>query len=97
MNRKNIITEIAIYAIFLLVALFSFTFDTGAQTIVKDASGNYRQISAPKDSTGGKLTGATFTTKDGTIYPVYESKNGKLFVRRVSKSGTTYNYYLKLN
>lgn len=97
MKRKNILTEIAIYLAFTLISLFSFTFDTKAQ-VKQDAAGNYYAEKTTRiDSTGAKETGKTFTDTKGNQYPVMISKNGKLFVIRVSKSGNKYNYYFKLN
>lgn len=98
-KTTTLLTEISIYIVFLLVALFSFTFDVNSQTIVKDAAGNYQQI---KDTTArkseAKLTGKYYTTLDGEKLPIYESKNGKLFVIRISrKSNKPYNFYLKTN
>lgn len=94
---STILTEIGIYVIFLLLAIFSFTFEAGAQ-VKKDAAGNYyAEKTTRSDSTGAKPTGKTFTTAKGETFPVMISKNGKLFVIRVSKSGNKYNYYLKLN
>ena len=41
------------------------------------------------------LTGDFYKAKDGTMYPVYRSKKGKLYVIRVAKtSGKEYKYYL---
>ena len=86
-----------LYIAFILVALFSFTFETSAQTVKVDAQGNYVAVKATRDSTSAKQTGKTYTDSKGIVYPVYVSKNGKLFVRRISAKGNAYNYYLKLN
>ena len=69
-----------------------------SQNIVKDSQGNYMAVKAPKDSTetSAKPTGQTYTDAKGNIYPVMVSKNGKLFVVRISKTGNKYNQYLKL-
>ncbi len=43
----------------------------------------------------GTPTGYEYQTADGTIYPVYLSKNGKAFIWRTSKkTGKKYRYYL---
>lgn len=37
----------------------------------------------------------TFKDKDGKIYPIYISKNGKCYIYRISKkTGNEYKYYL---
>ncbi len=89
----------------LLIALFAASFAAHAQAqtrvkqanVTQDKNGNYTQISR-KDSTGktsAKLTKQTFTDAKGIIFPVMESKNGKLFVIKTSaKTGKQYNYYL---
>jgi hypothetical protein len=98
MKKKTILTEAAIYLAFTLVALFSFTFDTSAQTVKQDAAGNYVQISAAKDTTTAsyKDTGKTFTNSKGETFPVMISTRGKLFIIRTSKNGNQYRQYLKL-
>lgn len=69
--------------------------DLFGQNVVKDAQGNYKAI-YHTDSAQAVATGAKYEDRDGTTYPVYQSKRGKLFVRKVSKTtGKTYNYYLK--
>lgn len=69
------------------------------QTVVKvDSLGNYTSVS--KSVTSGskaKLTGKSFTDKNGIKYPVYISVNGKLFYRKVAKSGNVYNVYLTIS
>lgn len=69
-----------------------------SQTVKQDATGNYYAVKAAKDTTTTyKATGKTFTTSKGETFPVYESKNGKLFVIRTSKAtGNTYKQYLKV-
>jgi hypothetical protein len=99
MKQKTLKTEISIYLLFILIALFSFTFEAGAQTVTIDKAGNYRQISASNDTTGAKYrdTGKTFTTAKGEKFPVMISSRGKLFVIRTSKTtGNQYRQYLKL-
>jgi hemin uptake protein HemP len=97
-KTKNLFAEIGIYLLFLLIALFSFTFDTRAQTVVKDSTGNYVAVRAVKSDTAiFQETGKTYTDSKGTVYNVMVSKNGKLFVfRQSAKTGSTYRQYLKL-
>lgn len=43
-----------------------------------------------------KPTGRTYTAKDGTKYPVYQGKQGGLFVvRKSAKTGNWYKMYVK--
>lgn len=43
----------------------------------------------------GIPTGYEYQAADGTVYPVYLSKNGKAFIWRTSKkTGKKYRYYL---
>ena len=88
-TRPTILIAIA----FTLVALFS-AFSGNAQNVKQDKNGNYYAVKMAKDSTA-KQTGKTFTDAAGKTYPVMVSKNGKLFVIRISKAGNKYNYYLK--
>lgn len=60
-----------------------------------DATGNYVALSSPKEVSMEK-TNKTFTDSKGIVYPVYKSKNDKLFVIKISKkTGKEYRYYLK--
>ena len=78
----------------LIVTLFC----AGANAqIKKTAEGNYIQQKRTTDSVGGKVTGSTFTTSKGDVYPIYLSVNGKAFVIRTSKNGNKYKQYLKLD
>jgi hypothetical protein len=81
----------------ILCTLFVLSFTSFSQSIKRDASGNYVQI---KDTTRGQkatLTGNTFTTSKGDVYPVFVSVNGKLFIVRTSKNGNQYKQYLKID
>lgn len=66
-----------------------------SQNVKQDKNGNYISI-YQRDTTSAKPTGKTFTDTKGNTYPVYVSKNGKLFVMRTSKAGNNYKQYLKL-
>ena len=61
-----------------------------------DSNGNYVQYVETKlhlDS----ATGKTITLKDGTIFPIYESPRGKLYiVRQSARSGNYYKVYLDI-
>ena len=73
-------------------------YTASAQTYTKDAQGNYTQVKSDttKGKTSAKPTGKTFTDLKGVRYPIFISKNGKLFYIRVAKtSGKPYNVYIK--
>jgi hypothetical protein len=78
----------------LVIALCSLS--ASAQTIVKDARGNYTAVKASKDSakTADIATGKTFTDTKGNIWPVYQTKSGRVYALRTSKNGINYKQYL---
>lgn len=80
----------------ITIILFLLSFSTMAQNVKKDANGNYIAVSTKKAKTEARATGKTYTDSKGNVYPVYESAKGKLFIIRTSKTGNTYNQYLKL-
>jgi hypothetical protein len=96
--KQTIKQPIWLYALFISVAIFSFTFDSHGQTVKVDASGNYVAVKSVKsDSASYKSTGRTYTDTKGNSYPVMISSRGKLFVIRTSKTtGNPYRQYLKL-
>lgn len=69
----------------------------GQKNITIDKNGNYVSASVTKSETTSKATGKFFIDSKGIKYPVYVSSNNKLFYYKVSKSGTTYKTYLKIN
>lgn len=86
------------YTVLTILFLCLFTFKLQAQTKVKtDAQGNYvtATVKGQKSGSKAKETGKYFVDKDGKKYPVMESKNGKLFIVRISKkTGNPYNQYI---
>ena len=67
-----------------------------AQTIVKDANGNYQQVQKAKEEP--IKTGNFYTDSKGIKYPIYKSARGKLFVIKTSKNtGNQYKIYLNSN
>lgn len=88
---KKLILSIAI--------MFALGVTAKAQTVVKDAQGNYHAVK--KDSTSasaGKPTGQTFTDTKGQVYPILISARGKLYYERTAKtSGNIYKVYIKEN
>jgi hypothetical protein len=63
--------------------------------LVKNDNGDYVMQKAVK--TEDSLTGKRVISADGNEYPIYVSKNGKYYIKRVSKSGNEYKQYLKLD
>lgn len=82
--------------IIILAAILSLYFAGNSQTIEKTKEGNYIAVKATKIDEKPTGTGKTFTDTKGNVYPVFISKNGKLFVIRTSKTGSQYKQYLKL-
>lgn len=82
--------------IILTIAIAISALITVAQPkVTKDVNGNYVQVKSVKDSVSATKTGKTFTDLKGNVYPVMQSKKGKLFVVRTAKvSGKTYNQYI---
>lgn len=95
MTRQFNITQWALGIIFTLIALLSFTV-LSAQNVKVDKQGNYYQVKDPANTAQATKTGKTYTDANKKIYPVYKSKNNKLFIIKTSKTGTQYKYYLKL-
>lgn len=97
-TTKTLITEIIVYAAFLLVALFAFTFSSSAQQVKQTSDGNYIAVKTVRtDSVKVIETGHFFVDLNGNKLPVYQSKNGKLYVIRISRNTQKpYKYYLPL-
>lgn len=86
--------------VFLIVALLIRGATAQAQekpNATKDPHGNYVATPKKKGGSQAKDTGRTYTHTDGKVYKVYESINGKLFIKKISKNGNEYNYYLKVD
>ena len=81
-----------IIALLLILSSFQTVY---SQKVSTDSKGNYIAVKATAET--GKATGKTYTDSKGNVYPVYESKNGKLYVIRTSKTGNQYKQYLKVN
>jgi hypothetical protein len=98
-QNKVEVKQSVLIILILFFSLFIASFiDAKGQTVQRDANGNFRQISAPKEAKTetAKNTGKTFTDTKGNVYPVMISKNGKLFYVRTSKSGNDYKVYIKI-
>lgn len=88
--------KLNLIAFFMCIFLMGYVTAINAQSVKQDAAGNYYAVKAIKDSSGSyRDTGKTFTDSKGIEWPLYESKNGKLFIVRVSsRSGNTYRQYI---
>ena len=76
-----------------LILASAITF--GQPKLVRNANGDYimqKVVITNQDS----LTGKKVISTDGNEYPIYISKNGKYYIKRVSKAGNEYKQYLKL-
>jgi uncharacterized protein YxeA len=83
--------------ILLFALILGAAFASNGQTIITDKDGNYIAVKQPTDTSTGKPTGKTYTDTKGQKFPVYISKNGKLYVNRISqKTGQPYKQYLKI-
>lgn len=80
--------------ILLALVLMAGVRPAAAQDVKRQGNCFVQQKSSNKASTGTK-TKYTFKAKDGKVYPIYLSKNGKAFIIRVSKkTGNEYKQYL---
>jgi hypothetical protein len=64
--------------------------------LVKNNNGDYVMQKAVRTN-DDSLTGKKVISADGNEYPIYVSKNGKYYIKRVSKAGNEYKQYLKLD
>ena len=80
----------------LMVLIAICTLKSNAQNAKLDATGNYVAVTKAKETEEAKPMGKTFTDAKGVVYPIFLTKIGKLFIKRISKAGKEYNQYLKL-
>lgn len=82
--------------LFMFMCLSSTLF---SQTIKTDFKGNYiavKDTSKKEMLSTATLSGKTYTDTKGLVYPVYISKNNKVFIIKTSKKGNQYKSYLKV-
>lgn len=72
-----------------------FTTSVRAQNVIR--KGNmFEQISTKQEKFAGALkTKYTYRDSNGVVYPIYISKNNKVFIIKTNKKGKKYPYYLK--
>jgi len=90
--------------IFSILALVScLAFPASAQTILRDAQGNYQSVRAKKDTSltpeifidaNGNRHLVYFTDPKGNKWPVYKTSTGRIYALRTSKNGKQYKQYL---
>ena len=91
------------FKLFAKIVLISFSlflalcYGASAQTIARDAQGNYKAVKKVKDSTSDVATGLTYTDTHGGVWPVYRSKSGREYALVTSKNGNVYRKYMSKN
>jgi hypothetical protein len=79
----------------LSAALFCISNTTAsAQTLIKDTQGNLKMSERVKDHTQDVNTGKFLIDLQGNKWPLFQSKTGKLYALRTSKSGKEYKQYI---
>ena len=73
-----------------ILLLFLLPFACMAQNVVRNGK-NYTKVS--QSETKEVITKFTYTIKD-VVYPIYVGKTGSCYIKRVSKKGNIYKYYL---
>ena len=81
---------------FIILLFMLFASVSYSQNAKLDSKGNYVAVKSAK-ITSDTITGKTFTDTKGVSYPVFKSKNDKLYIWRTSKKGNKYKQYLKLS
>lgn len=88
-------TRHRLIALLIGAALTVLASATHAQTIQRDAQGNYIAVKKPKAQP--VKTGKTYTDTKGKTWDVYQTESGRPFVYKVSsKTGKEYRYYLPI-
>lgn len=78
------------------LALMLLTSGAYAQSVRRDASGNFVAVSSAKARVKPKKTTNTYTDSKGKRWDVYVTDKGRYFVIKTSaKTGKEYRYYLK--
>ena len=85
--------KVAIVLCLILASVVTFA----QAKVVKDAKGNYKVEKAIKIASEDSLLGKTMYLANGDEYPLYVTKNGKYYIKRVSKAGNEYKQYFKLD
>jgi hypothetical protein len=80
--------------LFLIICLALLGSVAYSQNVIRKGN-EFVQVSQKKTKETYKATSYTFTTSDGTKYPIYISEKGKYFIILTSKkTGKQYRRYL---
>ena len=79
-------------AVITAVFMLSLTAYPQQRQIVRQGTQFVEQADSIKSQ--DTLSGYTYKTKKGEIYPIYISKRGKAYIIRTSKNGKQYKQYL---
>lgn len=91
--KKHISKFAYVAAVAATIAASILTAD--AQTVTRDAQGNYSATPKAETAKRDSATVFTFTDPTGKVWPVYVGSKGAHYVARVSKkSGKYYRQYL---
>lgn len=80
----------------LLFIFFLFLSYTSAfsQNVVREGN-NFTSVSTKSNKSSDVETKFTWTDKNGNVFPIYISKTGSCYVKRISqKTNQEYKYYL---
>lgn len=95
---KNILNIVKLMTILVICLISNASYSQSVNAKI-DADGNYVEYKAPATEAsltkGCEVSAAKYKAKDGTMYKVYLSKKGKVFIVKKSKKGNYYRYYLR--
>ena len=97
-NRiSNLIQAKARLIRFILLLCIVLSIGTTAKSQNTVRKGNtFEQISSKQKKFAGAIrTKYTYKDANGVVYPIYISKNNKVFIIKINKKGKQYPYYLK--
>lgn len=81
--------------ILMLICILGMCAAINAQHVVQK-NNTFEQVSKRQKKFAGAIkTKYTYKDANGVIYPIYISKNDKVFVIKINKKGKQYPYYLK--
>jgi hypothetical protein len=75
----------------ILAVLVASAVGTTYAEVVRDGNNFKVEVSTKEKDT---KTTYTWETKDGTKYPIFITKKGACYIKRISKKGKEYKYYL---
>lgn len=79
----------------VIIACVLLSTNANAQNVVRKGN-TFEQISSRQKKFAGAIkTHYTYKDANGVVYPIYISKNNKVFIIKINKKGKQYPYYLK--